>query len=75
MSEYEDPKTGLKVHFDPAKPGKPGFQGVDHYHVYNPNSKGRNDLYLDKDANPVRKGSGPSHIMPENGVPPKKRRK
>ena len=62
--EFLDPATGQKVRFDPGKPGAPGFEGKDHYHVYNPNSTGKGDFYLDKGGNPVPKGSGPSHILP-----------
>ncbi|WP_235332168.1 WXG100 family type VII secretion target [Paenibacillus terrae] len=62
--EYIDPETGLKVRFDPGKPGANGFEGKDHYHIHNPNSTGKNDYYLDVDGNPVPKGSKASHIVP-----------
>ena len=62
--EYYDPATGLKVRFDPGKPGANGFEGIDHYHVYNPKGTGKADYYLDKNGNPVSKGSKPSHIVP-----------
>lgn len=62
--EYLDPNTGMKVRFEPGKPGSKGFEGKDHYHVYNPKSTGKDDYYLDIDANPVPKGSKLSHILP-----------
>jgi hypothetical protein len=62
--EYEDPRTGIRVRFDPGKPGAPGFEGKDHYHIYNPNRTGKGDYYLDKNGNPVPKGSKASHILP-----------
>ena len=64
MKEFTDPVTNLRVRFDPGKPGNPGFEGVDHYHVYNPYSTSKRDLYLDKNGNPVSKGSKASHIIP-----------
>ncbi|WP_259392312.1 hypothetical protein [Paenibacillus thiaminolyticus] len=62
--EYIDPVTGMKVRFDPGKPGANGFEGKDHYHIHNPNSTGKNDYYLDVKGNPVAKGSKASHIIP-----------
>ncbi|MDR2493463.1 MAG: HINT domain-containing protein, partial [Coriobacteriales bacterium] len=62
--EFFNPETGDRVRFDPAKPGARGFEGVDHYHQRNPNATGRGDLYLDRDGNPVPKGSRRSHIIP-----------
>ncbi|WP_339274057.1 hypothetical protein MKY59_23680 [Paenibacillus sp. FSL W8-0426] len=62
--EYIDPVTGMKVRFDPGKPGANGFEGKDHYHIHNPNSTGKNDYYLDANGNPVAKGSKASHIIP-----------
>lgn len=61
--EYLDDATGLKVRFDAGKQGANGFEGVDHYHVYNPNSTGKMDYYLDINGNPVPKGSKASHII------------
>lgn len=64
--EFYHKKTKLRVRFDPAEEGKPGFKGKDHYHVYNPNmSKSKTDRYLDKNGNPVAKDSNPSHIIPQ----------
>ena len=64
MREFTNPETGMKVAHHPAKPGEPGWEGKDHYHVYNPSSTGKGDLYLDKDGNPTPKGSNASHIPP-----------
>ncbi|TKD02443.1 PAAR-like domain-containing protein [Polyangium fumosum] len=60
--EFEDPATGSKVAFDKGVPGKPGWEGKDHYHMYNPNSTGKKDLYLDINGNPVSKNNNASHI-------------
>ncbi|MBR2733418.1 MAG: hypothetical protein IKD80_04115 [Selenomonadaceae bacterium] len=60
--------TKLRVRFDPAKEGAPGFEGKDHWHIRNPNTNGKQNRYLDKDANPVRKGADEFHIIPkQNG--------
>lgn len=61
---YQDPKTGLCIRFDPKKPNTTGFEAVDHYHIYNPNyTKKKVDYYFDIDGNPVGRGSDPSHIV------------
>lgn len=57
-------KTGLKLRYDPGKPGAAGFGGQNHYHILNPNATSNKDLYLDKMGNPVRKNSRASHILP-----------
>ncbi|WP_232699993.1 hypothetical protein [Brevibacillus daliensis] len=62
--EYYDPKSGLRVRFDKKREGAPGFEGKDHYHIFNPNSTSNRDLYLDVNGNPVSKGSNASHILP-----------
>jgi len=62
--ELEDPTTGRKVSFEPGKPGEPGWEGKDHYHVYNPGSTNARNRYLDRDGNVVRKGADSSHIEP-----------
>lgn len=36
-----------------------------HWHRRNPNASGRHDYYLDKNGQPVRKNSKPSHIYVE----------
>ncbi|RZJ79156.1 MAG: hypothetical protein EOO20_27145, partial [Chryseobacterium sp.] len=59
---YENKNTGEKVGYDPGRSGQPGWEGKNHWHRYNPFSKNKGDLYLDKNGNPVSKGSGPSHI-------------
>ena len=61
--EYYNASTDTKIRFDPVKPGAPGFEGQDHYHIYNPNSTGKGDYYLDINGNPVPKGSSASHIL------------
>jgi hypothetical protein len=62
---YKDTQTGVKFEFHPAQPGKSGWQGRDHYHVENPNKKGKFDKYLDKNGNPCPKNSKPSHLTPK----------
>ncbi|MBR2694206.1 MAG: hypothetical protein IKE69_08325 [Thermoguttaceae bacterium] len=62
---YMDPETGVKVRFDEAVSGKQGFEGKDHYHILNPNKKGRRDKYLDVDGNVCNSGSRESHILPK----------
>ena len=63
--EFYHKITKLRVRFDPKKEGAPGFEGKDHWHVRNPNTNGKQDRYLDKDGNPVRKGADESHIIPK----------
>ena len=63
--EFYHKRTQLRVRFDYAKEGASGFEGKDHWHVYNPYTKNKRDTYLDKDGNPVGEGSNPSHIIPE----------
>ena len=65
-TKFKHKETGLEVRFDPAKEGASGFEGKDHWHVYNPNKTGKKDYYLDKDGNPVAKGSKASHIISES---------
>ena len=62
---YREVATGLRIRYDMAKPGQPGFEGKDHYHIYNPNATGARDRYLDKYGNPVGRNSKESHIMPK----------
>lgn len=61
---FRNPETGEVLEFDKAQPGKPGWRGKDHYHRPNPGKTGDGDAYLDRNGNPVRDGSGPSHIPP-----------
>ena len=63
--EFYHKVTKLRVRFDLAKEGKTGFKALDHWHVYNPFTRGKIDLYFDKDENPVKDGSDPSHIIPK----------
>ena len=63
--EFYHKKTELRVRFDYAKEGAPGFEGKDHWHVYNPCTRNKTDTYLDKNGKPVKDGSEPSHIVPE----------
>ena len=60
---YINKRNGLKIHFDHSEPGANGFKGKDHYHIRNPNGHNAKDMYLDKDGNPVAKGSPASHIL------------
>ncbi|WP_231511811.1 DUF6531 domain-containing protein [Chondromyces apiculatus] len=62
--EFYNPDLGYKVAFDKGVPGETGFEAVDHYHVYNPNTTGKGDKFLDAADNPVPKGSKASHILP-----------
>lgn len=64
---FKEKSSGLRVRFDKGVPGANGFRGKDHYHILNPNATGNSDLYLDKEANPVRKNSKKSHILPNGG--------
>ena len=62
---YEDSNTGLRIRYDEPVTGASGFVGKDHYHILNPNAQSNKDRYLDKDGNPVPKGSKASHILPK----------
>lgn len=64
MRNYKNPATGQTVDFHPATPGATGWEGVDHYHIDNPEATGKLNHYLDKDGNPTPKGSNASHIKP-----------
>jgi hypothetical protein len=63
--EFVNPATGVRVRYDEGNPKKSGYASIDHYHIYNSNSTGRHDRYLDANGNPVGKGSDASHIFPE----------
>lgn len=63
--EFYHKITQLRVRFDYAKEGAKGFKAIDHWHIYNPYTKNKLDVYLDKNGNPVKDGSGPSHIIPK----------
>lgn len=43
--EFYHKITKLSVRFDVKQEGKPGFEGKDHWHIYNPFTKGKIDLY------------------------------
>jgi len=62
--QFVNEQTGLHAQFDRAVPGAMGFKAIDHYHVKNTDSTSDEDFYLDKDGNPVAKGSSASHIIP-----------
>ena len=64
---FENKKTGEKLRYDKGKPGASGHEANDHYHRYNPNSKGKYDKYLDKDGNSTSKNSDASHLYPPEG--------
>jgi len=61
----KETSTGLRIGFDKGVPGANGFKGKDHYHIFNPDATSNKDLYLDKFANPTKKGSKNSHVLPE----------
>lgn len=61
---FRNPETGDELVFDKGREGASGWRGRDHWHRPNPNSTNRHDRYLDRSGNPVRDGSGPSHIPP-----------
>jgi RHS repeat-associated protein len=60
--EFKNKETGEKIRWDPGKKGKPGWEGKDHWHRYNPKSSGKRDLYLDRVGNPIARGAELSHI-------------
>ena len=62
---FKDPKTGDKLRHDMGNPEKNGFEKIDHYHHYNPNSTNKMTRYLDKNGMPVAQGSTSSHLLPE----------
>lgn len=63
--EFYHKLTKLRARFDLRQEGKQGFEAKDHWHVYNPFTKSKLDVYLDKDGKPVKDGAYPSHIIPE----------
>jgi len=64
--EFKNKKTDEEIRYDKGKPGKPGHKSRDHYHRANPrSSRGKKDMYLDKDGNPVPDKSEPSHLYSE----------
>ncbi len=65
--ELRESATGLRIRFDKGEANAPGFRGVDHYHIYNPNAESNKDLYLDKTGQPTNKSSSSSHVLPEGG--------
>jgi hypothetical protein len=68
--DFKNKKTGEEIRWDPGKEGKPGWEGKDHWHRYNPNSTGKKDLYLDRSGNAVSRGSEASHIGTPLSLPP-----
>ncbi len=62
---FEESESGLRMSFDQGTPGLPGFRGVDHYHIHNPDATSNLDRYLDINGNPVARGSRASHILPK----------
>lgn len=65
---FKDKKTGKIIRFDEGKPTKSGHGAHDHYHVINPNSKGKGDRYLDEKGRTVPDGHESSHLYPPNLV-------
>jgi hypothetical protein len=59
---FVDPKTRLKVEFDPGRSGESGWRGKDHWHLNNPNATNRHNQYLDANGNPCGRGSKDSHL-------------
>jgi hypothetical protein len=66
IRKFRNPETGDEVEFHKGKPNKPGWEGKDHWHRFNPNQTGKGDAMLDTNGNPVPKGSIPSHIKPKS---------
>lgn len=60
--EFKNKNTGLEIAFDKGIPGKPGFRGKDHWHIYNPFRLTVRDYYLDKNGNKIHKNDDDSHI-------------
>lgn len=65
MMKLKEESTGLKVRFDQGRPDANGFAKFNHYHIYNPSATSKNNIYLNKNGDPVAKGSPASHILPE----------
>lgn len=63
--EFKEISSGLRIRFDKGQSGKPGFRGLDHYHIRNPNATENSNMYLDKNGKPTRKGHKNSHILPK----------
>jgi len=61
--DFKNKKTGEKIRWDPKN--KKG-EDDPHWHRYNPKSTGKKDYYLDKNNNPVPKGSAASHLRPKS---------
>ncbi len=58
--ELYNPNTMMKIRYDKAVQGASGYEGVDHYHIYNSNYTNKKvDIY----GNPVGKGTSASHIV------------
>lgn len=62
--KLQEKSSGLIIRFDEGKSGVSGFRGQNHYHIENPNATGNSNMYLDKNGDPVAKGSKASHILP-----------
>lgn len=64
--EFTDRASGLTIRYDKKQEGAPGFRGINHYHIHNPNSTtGKKDYHLDVDGNPVPKNSTAPQIIPK----------
>ena len=63
---FKHPEAGEIVKYDKGKPGKNGFQSINHYHRPNPNKTSKLAHYLDKDGTPVPLGHNSSHLLPED---------
>jgi hypothetical protein len=64
IRRFKNPTNGDEVEFHKGKSGENGWEGKDHWHRFNPNKTGKGNAMLDKNGQPVRKGSEPSHLKP-----------
>jgi len=59
---FQNLVTKEVVAFDIGLPDKTGYKEENHWHRENPNSKNKNDAYLDECGKPVGRGDDKSHI-------------
>ncbi len=69
-TRYVNPETGDVLDFHPGTEGGYGWDGKDHYHRINPNSKKSKEKYLDKDGKPVGGSDDDHHLEPGTEVKP-----
>ncbi len=58
--EYKSKDNNFKYRYDPKRGKDP-----EHYHIYNPNGKSNDDMYLDKDGNPAARHSEEAALSKE----------